>query len=283
MTTLATQVKKLEMNDKNKSFEGAVAIVTGASRGIGKALAVELGRQGASVVCAARATNENRFKLEGTIDETVELIEKEGGEALAVPTDLSSPEAVEAMVEAAAKNFGGLDILVNNAAVTFPGDIDIQPKHYELIMDINVRAPLLASAYSRPHLTKSQHGRILNVSSVTSLLYAPHMMVYGMSKAALDHLSVSTAAQFVEDGICVNCFRIDVPVASEGYLMNAPDEDHSTWFSPEAAALTMCWMLSQPPDYTGKIEDMMELGMKLKTLGDIEGKGPIETDWRINP
>lgn len=269
------------MNKKTDVFDGTVALVTGASRGIGKALAIELGARGAKVACAARATNQNRLKLPGTVDETVELIEKAGGQGLAVPTDLSSPEEIEAMVKTCAQHFGGLDILVNNAAVTFGGDLEVLPKHYDLMMDINVKAPLLATLHSKPYLEKSKNGRIINVSSVTGLTYIPSMMTYGMSKAALDHLSVSSAAQL--KGVAVNCFRIDVQVASEGYMMNAPDEDHSSWFSAEAAALGMCWMLEQPAKYTGKIEDMLELGVRTGIMGDIKNRERLESQWMINP
>lgn len=262
-------------------FDGAIALITGASRGIGKALAIELGARGVKVGCAARATNENPLKLPGTVDETVEIIEQAGGQALAIPTDLSSPEEIESMVKTCAEHFGGLDILVNNAAVTFNGDMGVSPKHYDLMMNINVKAPLLTMLHSKPHLEESKNARIINVSSVTSLMYIPSMMTYGMSKAALDHLSVSAAAQL--EGIAVNCFRIDVQVASEGYMMNAPDEDFSKWFSAKAAALGMCWMLEQPQEYTGKIEDMLELGTRTGIMGDVKNRNRLETRWVINP
>ena len=269
------------MNSRNE-FDGAVALVTGASRGIGKVLCIELGARGAKVACAARATNDNRLKLPGTVDETVDIIEKAGGVGLAIPTDLSLPEQIEAMVETSASHFGGIDILVNNAAVTFVGDLEMSPKHYELIMDINVRAPFLAAKYAKPYLAKSSNGRILNVSSIAGLNYIPSMMAYGMSKAALDHLSVSCAAQLKDDGIAVNCFRIDTQVASEGYMMNAPDEDYSKWFPAEVAASGMCWMLEQSLDYTGKIEDMVDLGIRINTIEESKRNNRLETDWKIN-
>ncbi len=260
-------------------FEGYTALVTGASRGIGRALAIEMGARGARVVCAARATNENRLKLPGTIDETVEQIVSNGGEGLAVPTDLSKSDEVSTMIDATVSHFGGLDILVNNAAVTFAGDIEIQPKHYQLIMDINVKAPMQASLYARSWLAKSQNGRILNVSSAASMNYFPSMMSYGMSKAALDHLSVSTAAQFQSDKIAVNCFRIDASVATEGYMLNAPDEDFSNWAKPDSAVALMCWMLEQPSEYTGRVEDMTVLNERLN-LVDAFGKGAPTADLK---
>ncbi len=274
--------KRIEKLAAEKSaFEGFTALITGASRGIGRALALELGKRGAKVACAARATSQNRFKLPGTIDETVEEITAGGGEALAVQADLSAADDISKMVDTAASHFGGIDILVNNAAVAFPGDMDIKPKHYDLIMDINVKAPLLTALHAHPHLKKSENARILNVSSITGTHYIPSMMVYGMSKAALDHLSVSMAAQFQADSIAVNCFRIDTQVATEGYMMNAPDEDFSSWLQPGEAALCMSWMLEQGAEYTGRTEEMMELGPRAGIF-KAGARDNLSRDWQIN-
>ena len=94
-------------------------------------------------------------------------------------------------------------------------------------------------------------GAILNVSSVAGLNYFPGLMAYGMAKAALEHLTVSAAHQLRPFDIAVNTFRIDVPVASEGFVFNLPDADHSDWEPSEVAAEGIVWMLEQPPSYTG--------------------------------
>jgi len=104
-------------------IEGKVALVTGASRGVGKALALALAAEGASVACAARATDAQPQRTPGTLDETVLLVEEAGGRALAVPTNLAREEEVERMVATTIAHFGRVDILVNNAAITFPGDL----------------------------------------------------------------------------------------------------------------------------------------------------------------
>ena len=229
------------------SFSGKVVIVTGASRGVGKALAVALGRQGALVVCAARATDESPLRLAGTVDETARLVTEAGGVGLAVPCDLTSDSDIAHLFEATVERFGRLDVLVNNAAVTFGGDMDIDLKRYDLLMRINVRAPLLATRLARPHLAAAPDGgRILNVGSVTATGYFPSMMTYGMSKAALEHLTVTSAAVLRAEGIAVNCYRIDIQVASEGYVMNAPGADHSAWADTASAADGAVWILEQP-------------------------------------
>src|SRR5471032_2634955 len=125
-------------------LDGKVAIVTGASRGVGAATAFELAGRGCKVVCAARATDAAPIPIPGTIDETVRRITETGGEAIAVPTNLAKDAEVEHMVAATVERFGPVDILVNNAAITFPGDLDLDMKRFDLLMQVDLRAPLLA-------------------------------------------------------------------------------------------------------------------------------------------
>ena len=99
----------------------------------------------------------------------------------------------------------------------------------------------------------------MNVSSIAGLNYIPDLMAYGMAKAALEHLTVSAAHQLRPYDITVNTFRIDVPVASEGFVFNMPDIDHSDWEPSEVAAEGIVWMLAQPPTYTGHNEGMAQL------------------------
>src|SRR5436190_73256 len=165
-------------------LQGKVALVTGASRGVGAAIAVALGEAGAEVACAARSTADAPQRTPGTLDETVARIEAAGGTALSVPTNLADPAEVEAMVATTVDHFGRLDILVNNAAVTFVGDLDIPLKRHEILMAINLTAPLVASHAAASHLKTSGGGRILNVSSVAALLPIPGLMSYGISKIA---------------------------------------------------------------------------------------------------
>ena len=124
-------------------------------------------------------------------------------------------------------------------------------KRYDLIMAVNLRAPLVAARRRRPAHEAAGRGRdpqrvVRSPRSTTSRL-----MAYGMSKIALEHLTVSLAAQLAADRIAVNTFRIDVPVASEGFVANLPDVDHSDWEPTEVAAEGIVWMLRQPPSYTG--------------------------------
>jgi NAD(P)-dependent dehydrogenase (short-subunit alcohol dehydrogenase family) len=252
----------VDVDNTGYDLEGKVALVTGASRGVGAATAIALAGAGCRVACAARSTAASPKRTPGTLDATVATITgvHGPGRALAVPTDLSEADQVVAMVAATVEAFGRLDVLVNNAAVTFVGDLDIPMGRHDLIMEINLRAPLIAIREAVPHLRAStQGGRIVNVSSLAALDPIPGLMSYGVSKIGLERLTVDAARQLAKAGIAVNCFRIDVPVASEGFLANTPDTDHSTWEPAEVAADGICWMVRQPASYSGRRESMAGL------------------------
>jgi NAD(P)-dependent dehydrogenase (short-subunit alcohol dehydrogenase family) len=240
-------------------LNGKVAIVTGASRGVGAATAVALAERGTAVACAARATDATPLPLPGTIDETVRRIEDAGGRAIAVPTNLAVDAEVEAMVATTVERLGAVDILVNNAAITFPGDLDLPMKRFDLVFAVDLRAPVIAAKAVVPGMVERGVGAIVNVSSAAALNAYPGQMAYGMAKAALERFTASLAADLAPHGIPVNTFRIDVPVASEGFLAAMPDWDHSDWEPPDVAAEGIVWMLEQPPSFTGHNAGMARL------------------------
>lgn len=247
------------MTEPAADLAGQVALVTGASRGVGAAVATALAAAGASVACAARSTDESPQRTPGTLDDTVARITEAGGQAIAVPTNLAHPDEVEAMVTTTVERLGRLDLVVNNAAITFVGDLDIPLARHDLVMAVNLQAPLLAARAAVPHLRAAGGGRILNVSSVAALVPFPGLMSYGVSKIALERLTVDLARQLQRDAIAVNCFRIDLPVASEGFVANTPGADRSTWEPCEVAAEGILWMLRQPVTYSGRRESMLGL------------------------
>jgi len=237
----------------------SVALVTGASRGVGRAVAIALARAGVDVACAARATDDSPLKLPGTIDDTVREVEATGRRGLAVRTNLADPAEVERMVEQTLTHFGRIDVLINNAAITFPGDLQVPLKRYDLMMAVNLRAVLQTIQLVMDGMIARRAGAIVNVSSAAAQQPFPALMTYGMSKAALERLTIDAAAQLRPYGIAVNTFRIDVPVASEGFVANLPDVDHDDWEPTEVPADGIVWMLRQPPDYTGHNVGMTEL------------------------
>ena len=179
------------------------------------------------------------------------------------------------MVERTVAELGRLDILVNNAAVTFVGDLDIPLARHDLVMAINLQAPFVATRAAVPHLRAAGGGRILNVSSVAALLPIPGLMSYGVSKIALERLTLDLARELQGDAIAVNCFRIDLPVASEGFVANTPGVDRSTWEPCEVAAEGALWMLGQPIAYSGRRESM--LGLRQRE-GIMASQAEVPTD-----
>lgn len=250
------------MTSELRQLDGKVAIVTGASRGVGAATAIALADEGCRVACAARATAADPKRLPGTIDDVVSTIKHRGGDALAVPTDLSRDDDVIALVARTVEVFGRVDLLVNNAAITFIGDLEIPMKRFDLIMNVNLRAPFIATREAAPHMAAVGGGAIVNVSSAAAQLPVAGMSIYGISKIALEHLTVDTARELYPKNIAVNCFRIDVSVASEGFVANAPAARHDTWEPPEVAAEGIVWMLRQPLPYSGQRESMLRLGQR---------------------
>jgi len=270
------------------NLDGKVAIVTGASRGVGAATAELLAQRGCKVVCAARATADSPLPIPGTIDDTVQRIAQAGGEAIAVPTNLARDADVTHMVARTVEHFGGIDVLINNAAITFPGDLEMEMKRFDLVMQVDLRAPLQAMQATIPSMKERGGGAIVNVSSVAGLNYFPGLMAYGMAKAALEHLTTSAAHQLRPFDIAVNTFRIDVPVASEGFVFNMPDADHSDWEPSEVAAEGIVWMLEQPPSYTGHNAGMARLReehgiMPSRATRAHRQQGRIVTETHLRP
>ena len=186
-------------------------------------------------------------------------ITEAGGTAIAVPTNLAKDSEVENLIATTVDRLGPVDILVNNAAITFPGDLDLDMKRFDLVMQVDLRAPLIAIRAVMASMKARRTGAILNISSVAGLNYFPGLMAYGMAKAGLEHLTVSAAHQLRPFDVAVNTFRIDVPVASEGFVFNLPEADHSDWEPSEVAAEGIVWMLEQPPSYTGHNVGMARL------------------------
>jgi NAD(P)-dependent dehydrogenase (short-subunit alcohol dehydrogenase family) len=176
-----------------------------------------------------------------------------------VPTNLANSDEVVAMVRKTRDELGPVDVLVNNAAIPFVGDLDISLSRHDLVMEVNLRAPLIAIREVMPDMKQRRQGSIVNVSSVAAMYPHPSLMSYGISKVGLERLTVDVAKQVQDWEVAVNCFRIDIPVASEGFVANTPGQDRSDWEPSEVAAEGILWMLRQPPSYSGHRESMYAL------------------------
>ena len=163
-----------------------VAIVTGAGRGIGGATAVEMARRGWRVTLAARTVEQ--------LERVANAIEADGGSALVVPTDVTVPADVEAMVERTVETFGRLDVLVNNAAMTFRGDVlSTSLEDWDRVLATNLTSVFLASKYAVPHLVRAGSGAIIHVSSIVARRGAGHGLAYGACKGAIDAMTYDMA------------------------------------------------------------------------------------------
>jgi citronellol/citronellal dehydrogenase len=206
--------------------EGKVALVTGASRGLGKAIALRFAAEGARLAIAAR-TLEPDPKYIGSLRETSEQISASGAEVVAVQADISKAEDRERMVAEVVEKMGPPDILVNNAAVTFLRPLDEFPdRRARLMVEMHVLAPLHLTQLVIPYMREQKRGWILNLTSVagdripgppfTEFDVSAGFGMYGTVKAALDRLTMSLAAELYASGIAVNAAAPFKPVPTEG-------------------------------------------------------------------
>lgn len=216
---------------------GKVAIVTGASRGIGKAEAIAMAKEGAAVIVAARTIEVKDKRLPGTIFETVDQIKSDGGRAMALKCDVSKEEDVQAMVQSTLETFGRVDILINNAAVAFPLSLlEISLKRWQLVMDVNMTGTFLCTRAVAPAMIKQGSGSIINTSSDPFLMRtgSPAGITYGVAKAAIEQFTYTAAAELASYNIAVNCLAPGKGVLTEGSMIGmSPDFDKSDWIGPE--------------------------------------------------
>ena len=178
---------------------GKVAVVTGASKGIGAAIAKSLGAAGASVVV-------NYSSSKAGADTVVEAITKSGGKAVAVQGNVSKPADAQAIIDAAIKSFGKLDVLVNNSGVYEFGAIDaITPEHFHKQFDTNVLGLLLVTQAAVKHLPKG--GSIINIGSLVSRITPPGSAVYTATKGAVDAITGVLSLELGSKGIRVNALN----------------------------------------------------------------------------
>jgi len=189
-----------------RNLQGKTLFITGASRGIGKAIALRAARDGANIVIAAKTT-EPHAKLEGTIFSAKEEIEKAGGRALACQVDIRHEEQIHEAVKQAVGTFGGIDILVNNAsAISLTGTEATAAKRFDLMHQVNVRGTFLCSQACLPHLARSDNAHILNISpplSMQARWFAPHV-AYTITKYGMSMCVLGMAEEFKSKRIAVN-------------------------------------------------------------------------------
>lgn len=196
--------------NKDGVLAGKVAVITGASRGIGEAIALRYAMEGAKVVVSARTVEDGDHILPGSINSVVKRIRNAGGEAHAVRADLAVGEHRENLINETESVFGPVDILVNNAAVTYFVPVEeFKEKHFRLMTEVQVYAPFHLSQLVLPGMQERGSGWILNISSHAALHPAKDAggrggTVYGMCKAALERFTTGLAAEVYKQNIGVN-------------------------------------------------------------------------------
>ncbi len=225
---------------------GRVAVVTGASRGIGKSLALRLAHEGAAVTVAAKS-EQSTERLPGSIHETVEAIRAAGGRALAVAADVRDEGSLRNVIERTVAEFGRLDILVNNAGAIWAQPIlETPPKRFDLMMGINVRAAYIASYYALPHMRKQRWGHILNMCPRLSNAPSPGKVAYMISKLGMARLAIGLAAEHQADNIAANSLWPRTIIESQASI-NWGMADRSQWRTPEILCDASLAIFAQEP------------------------------------
>ncbi|HKU94820.1 MAG TPA: SDR family NAD(P)-dependent oxidoreductase [Vineibacter sp.] len=263
-------------------LDGRTAIVTGASRGIGRAIAELLAAEGARVVCAARTLNEGDHPLAGSLSSTVTAIRDNGGEASAVAADISAEPECLALAERARALYGRVDILVNNAALNYYiPTADYPTNRWVKAFAINVHAPFILSKAVLPDMVAAQRGAIVNIGSGAAIgpgrgPYSDQTVrggvMYGASKAALERFTQGLAQEVASHGgIAISCVSPSRVVATPGTvfhkLVDGPDDPRGE--PPAMMARAVLLLASEPAArVNGRVTYSQQI---LKEFGWIDG------------
>jgi len=220
--------------------------ISGASRGIGRAIALRAARDGARVVIAAKSDKPHP-KLEGTIHSVAEEVEAAGGRALPLRLDVRDDAAIEAAVSEAAEHFGGIDILVNNAsAITLLNTRELPMRRFDLMFGVNVRATYACSRACLPHLEQGDNPHILNLSPPLNLhpQWFEHHTAYTMSKYGMSMCVLGMSAEFRDAGIAVNALWPRTVIATAAINMLGgrvkPENCRNEQIMADAAHAILC-------------------------------------------
>jgi citronellol/citronellal dehydrogenase len=236
------------------TLAGKTLFITGASRGIGLAIALRAARDGANIAIAAKSNVPNP-KLPGTIHSAAAEIEAAGGQALAVKCDIREEADVRAAVDAAVARFGGIDILVNNAsAISLTGTLDTPMKRFDLMFGVNVRGTFLCSQACLPHLLRAGNPHILTLSPPLNMdprWFGPHV-VYTMAKYGMSECVLGMAEEFRGQGVAVNALWPRTVIRTAALAM-IPGVDPARCRTPEIMADAAHVVLTKPMrDRTGR-------------------------------
>lgn len=243
-----------------------VVVITGASRGIGKQLAIDFAKAGYDVACLARSAEGAASKLPGTIDETAAMVAAEGARALPLSVDVRSEEQVMAAAEKVYTEFGRCDVVINNAAIAPPGkSLEMSGKLWRLGVDVNVNGPFYVIRHFCPGMLESG-GRVINISSAVSVTPEYGRINYTTTKRALEGMTEGFAHE-LRGKIGVNCIRLELAVWSEGFAATLGATNKTGFEHPVVMSDACLWLAQQPVDYSGHI---LTIG-QMRKMGVVRG------------
>ena len=232
--------------------QGKVAIITGASRGIGRALALGLARSGWHIVVAAKSTT-STDRLPGSIFTVAAEVEALGALALPVKVDVRDEEQIEKLAAGALERFGRIDLLVNNAgALHWSSLLDTPGKRFDLVMSVNARAAFLCSRAVLPAMIGQRQGHIVNMSPPLDLSMVPGRIAYSISKLGMTLLTVGLAAEVRPHNVAVNSLWPVTIIESQASIAHALGRPEM-WRKPDILVDCVLRIVQKPPaDFTGQ-------------------------------
>lgn len=269
-------------------LDGKVAIVTGASRGIGRAIAELLAREGARVACTARTLEEGEHKLEGSLRTTVDAIRAAGGVATAFPCDVSDFEACERLIASVHDAFGPLDVLVNNAALTyFMPVVEFPLKKWLKSFTVNFHAPFYLSQLVLKDMLPRRSGAIVNISSAAAIGpgRGPYPegarrgiggTLYGAEKAALERFTQGLASEVYDQGVSVSCVSPSLIVPTPGVMLHRLISDANSPHAepPEMMARAVLLLATEPPaKVSGRVTYSQQILKEFGLITEARGVG----------
>lgn len=222
-------------------------LITGSSRGIGAAMALRFAQDGANIVITGKTAQENG-QLPGTIYSVADAVEKAGGKALPLILDVRDDQQIEQVVAETVKQFGGIDILVNNAsAISLTNTLDTTLKRFDLMMSVNARATFACSRACIPHLKKAKNPHILNMSPplhMEAKWFQDHL-AYTYSKYGMSICTLGMSAEFKKDGIAINSLWPQTTIATMAIKVHFPPELYAASRHPTIVANAAYWIITQ--------------------------------------
>lgn len=261
--------KEVEKALSERNLYNKVAIVTGASRGIGKAIALALADAGARVVVVARTVEEGG-PLKGSINKTADEIRSRGGQSIPIPANVADEMSIENMVQRTLDEAGHIDILVNNAGTSVTRHFnDINIKQWDTVIKVALRSVVVCSKAVLPSMMAQRYGHIINISSIAAVKISQPLtgLAYDVSKAGINRFTWGLAEEMKEYNIAINAV-MPRNTASEGWVMVNPDADKSDWQTPELWGRVVTFIATRDPaTFTGRVLATEEVLREMTAAG----------------